>query len=234
MIGKALLVVACALAPPAIALGLWLTADTHPLLPGMRGCEHVRDIAARIGCFTDRFDDARKADGLPLALRHVDRLSHTSPKLASSCHLAWHRVGERDGVRAAGDKSLHVPRAPATHCADGYVHGFVIGFLHEAPEDTTPRQLAELCITSSDTQRETGNCVHALGHHVARATRDERSGVQTCVRIATHLPGLARECVYAMYMEYSIEDLRAGRAAGNPCRTAPAAARVGCYAFLPA
>jgi hypothetical protein len=129
---RAIALLALAVLVPAVAgIVIWRAADDHQVVPGIAGCQHVREREAQMSCLSEEFQQLVSERGVARALRAVDAKAQRSVVLGSDCHLAWHPVGEREGAKDARAGSGYDNIAAKTTCQQGYSHGYTIGYMGE-------------------------------------------------------------------------------------------------------
>ncbi|MCW2921838.1 MAG: hypothetical protein JWL76_1712 [Thermoleophilia bacterium] len=250
-----LLLVLAVVVPVGIGLGLWQAANSHQLVPGLKGCSYVRDRAAQLDCYTDAFGDIVDERGLAKGLVRVDELAGDSATLGADCHVGWHPLGEAEGRADAKAGRDYDNITAKTTCQQGYAHGYTIGFI--GTKDPSEAELARM--VDAECGGSTGltalfNCTHAYGHVIARQNKgDVSAGIDACERVDyTKLPGAnvdspipgerppvlvgaEHQCLYGLYMETSLLDVSDGDTTLDNCSTATSdEARKACYAYLPA
>jgi hypothetical protein len=253
---RAIILLALAvLVPVAVGAVLWMAADEHQLVPGLKGCSYVRDRQAQLACYSDGFGKLVDDEGLATALTTIDERASDSTTLAADCHVGWHPIGEADG-RADAKADLDYDNIAAkTTCQQGYAHGYTIGFI--GSKDPTDAELARM--VDAECGGSTGlsalfNCTHAYGHVIARKNEgDLDAGIRSCGLVDyARLPGAdvpspvpgerppvlvgaEHQCLYGLYMETALLDIADGSTTLDNCDTATTPeARKACYAYLPA
>lgn len=141
---------------------------------------------ARSACFGNLARRDAKQLGITASQKRWHDRVATDQSVESSCHVAWHPVGESYGkkLRSQG-KQLHVMRAH-DRCEEGYVHGVMLGYLGSST--ISPKQfpsLAAYCITSTGIDGSALNCAHGIGHVLQREARSAFS--ETTVEGCTYL-----------------------------------------------
>ncbi len=132
----------------------------------------------RSACFTQLAQKDAKALGIQAALNKWGRRVARDEGVLSSCHLAWHVVGQAHGVQLR----RHNRALPATFarntCEEGYLHGVFIGYTTQANVRRTdvPR-LARFCAGKRVILGTPVNCVHAIGHTLQRSSRSHFSSM---------------------------------------------------------
>lgn len=223
------------LAVIAAAGAAWAYGATHPLLPGLRGCDFVRDGGAQQGCYSDAIDSLVADRGVAVALPVVEAAARTRAPVRSACHMAMHGPGERTGRRdARTGGEARIPDQPEW-CGQGYSHGYVVGYFG-ADGPMTGSTLARAA-GSCDVAGRDGrvDCVHALGHLFAKRGVTAAAAVRPCrdlVGARAALAQLGEECMYGAYMEAAMSAPRSGDPVDS-CRGATGDAATACHRFLP-
>lgn len=252
---RAILLVALAVLVPVVAgVVIWQLAEEQAVLPGVEGCRSVRNREAQMSCYTSEFRALVRQRGVQRALRTVDAKAAKSITLGADCHLAWHPVGEAAGAADARRRDGYDNIAAKTTCQQGYAHGYTIGYMgkREPTIDELVRIIGDECGGTSGLNA-LFNCTHSYGHVIARRFEgDVRAAIGACEQVDYRsLPGTAakspvpgerppvlvgveHQCLYGLYMETALLDVKRGDATLDNCATATsAAARKACYAYLP-
>lgn len=235
-----LLVIAATLLPPVVLAAAWMREAHHAVIPGLRGCDRVRDSVSRTGCYGDRLTVMVETDGLvrtrSLSAAHARR----SGRFSAVCHMAWHVPGERAGRRdARADSKLRRP-ASTSFCDEGYVHGYLIGWTTTSSTDVDPERARGFCTRGFSDIRARANCAHSFGHVFARArTGDPEAATDRCNAMFAGMrsgeeASLAADCNYGAWMEVTLQRPARTRAEVDNCGSAPPIAQIGCVMFLPA
>jgi hypothetical protein len=226
-----------------VAVVGYVLAETRPVLPGLRGCELVRDTQAQGRCVQRELRDAMSGREAVDGLEAVDDLAAESQLVSSHCHLAMHPIGEEVGRRSAQEDELPPAADGESTCRRGFMHGAMIGYVTERSDGDISGALPALC--ERDDQSPSG-CSHVVGHLVAReaGTKDaEPALIDGCTVpdvgrdiAATDpvTPQAARECVRGGMMEIALMERQPRLATwAKRCARSPAETREECYAWLP-
>jgi hypothetical protein len=230
------------IAPLCAVAGLYLYGAAHPVLPGLNGCRYVRSQEPRIDCYADQIDSLVRAHGVTSAMATVDAEAKHVSRAADACHLAWHPTGERAGRTAAKQGKELTLLEDGSFCSEGYIHGFYIGYLAaSSTHDVGAKELNTICTATKESNIAL-QCVHAFGHQFARQSKDSAVGSRACLKVdlgqvgeqlMSGPQGMKHECLYGMWMQYSMQNLKHEAANLDNCAAAIPGAKQVCYEFLP-
>lgn len=229
---------------PIILVGsTWLYAGNHAILPGLGGCQYIRDTAHRINCYARQISKGVKERGAEATQSEIDDKAHSIQSLSTECHMASHPAGMRAGRVALTKNKPPISLGSKSWCTQGYEHGFLIGYLGTDHSRTT--LAAKVDTVCADPGRDAVmNCVHSFGHVFARTFGSVDTAAGSCIAINNPKlaasaddtnPALQDECLYGMNMEYGLRLLRAHSSnVGTPCNDLKEdRVVVACARFLP-
>lgn len=231
------LIIALALAIVVTAtVGCWvMLLRTVPVLPGMRGCSTLAARDDRVACVSGRFQTAVESEGVPAALRSLEEVARSSPKIEEACHQAGHvsapRIFEPDAVK----HRLYDAASVRGDCAEGLFHGMMIVAM-DGRGSASRDALAEVCASDRMQAVELRtSCVHAIGHGLG--AKSALSPALTACE-GYYRPGndLAGHCYSGVFMQYGMDRVeqmrRSGDIAGH-CRAYDGELAWLCYSYVP-
>jgi hypothetical protein len=203
----------------AIVVGLKVTdtvQKSHPLLPGIRGCERLDGVTKQSECAASYYESRIHADTNAVdsettrtqlvadVIAEVDKAAQTDAALAGICHPSMHIVGRDEGSRAA--ELGHTPVYPTFNttsaCTAGYVHGLSEGYLQNASTPDVAAVFPKLC---HDPNSAAG-CAHGIGHALLRAVGTSSSDVSASAARCGELPdGRINDCANGVFMELAMQ-----------------------------
>ncbi len=182
---------------------------------GFNSCWQRTGNADQIACLSDRFEagakqavagrsgDDRNASLLAY-VRTAEESAASDTRLAGSCHPAMHKLGRKEGRRAADAGTPPAfPTGSSQLCTAGYVHGLAEGYLTGTPDAEVATVFPALCHVTK--ARE--GCAHGVGHALLRARADEPavSAAAGATRRCQDLPGdFPTNCLNGVYMELAM------------------------------
>ena len=223
-----------ALAGVLVVLGLiaggmyavWAYGAQHPIYPGIRGCQYVRDGVARGRCYNTRIVALRQHESGAAFARRADKLSRSDANFANHCMEAMVPVGVADGRRARARHDRISSRPFTSPCLKGYGYGFIAGYVEHEPVPSIIRHAGTYCgVGGSDAPYP---CLYALGLAFERRNRSLSASVRTCASIdlAFMVPGETPqkagawdhlECYKGVYVQRAYADRARNTIASGMC-----------------
>jgi hypothetical protein len=160
---------------------MWI--QSHPLLPGQRGCSMVQRYDARYQCYADAFQGDLNGKNPAKFLASLDRKAIGNSRFENDCHEAMH-VATRRLVREdkVDPMKLLTSASGLSNCTRGVQHGLLMATADLEPA-VHKRLRTKLCVESK-AAIERFNCYHGLGHvFVQQAHGDVRAGADECWKL---------------------------------------------------
>jgi hypothetical protein len=161
-----------------LVIALTLAGSANGLLPRFSGADLSRCDPTDVRCLAEQVDRLTTDLGPEGALRELRELSDRDREVDYRCHSLAHRVGltalGREGG-AAG--AIIAARGEVRSCADGYIHGVMLGALGSLESEAVAAGAEEICTDPrlSEPLRSAGNgalsnCLHGAGHGIYSAS----------------------------------------------------------------
>ena len=227
---RTVLVAACI---AALAGGAWILHARQAHDPaGLAACTVGRGATSRT-CLADVTWKRMRERSTGVALRELEAVARTDPRVSTACHSAMHPVGQRAFKRDGSWSPVEAAQRVPGQCANGFIHGYV-GAAVERGGPTAIASAAAACTAmfpKHAPDQSLQDCVHGLGHG-ARRTGSLDTALGACARIGVRKQRF--ECFGGALME----DAAHADGHGTDTTAAPCDAQVGdraraCYLYLP-
>jgi hypothetical protein len=157
-----------------VTIALVLGASSIGLLPRVSGADPSRCEPTDERCLARETDRLAADLGARGALERLRRLADADLEIDYRCHSLSHRIGLAELRRSdSAAEALIAAGDELRSCADGYIHGVMLGALADVEADGLAVAAREICADTKVSQAIGGilsNCLHGAGHGILTAS----------------------------------------------------------------
>ncbi|HSX48181.1 MAG TPA: hypothetical protein VLF41_01605 [Candidatus Nanoarchaeia archaeon] len=162
------------------------------------------DVANRIKCYDNYFNEVIKTQGAKVALDKVAELTTNDRGFEADCHAIVHTVG-RNAYKFYGSVSA-ASKFGTEVCASGYYHGIMEAYMGKFDDAALLAKMPTICEPSGQAYNLSYyNCLHGLGHGLTiRFNQDIFKALPYCEAIGKSWE--SQSCDSGVFMQNIVAD----------------------------